>query len=79
METRFDLGKMIAPEFLSVWWVNCPTRYRVMFGARNTGKSYTFLGLEVLHKVLYDKNRNICIFDVISNCPKYTNIPVFVI
>ena len=62
MTTEFKLSNLIAPEFQSSWWTNCPARYRVMYGARNTGKSYTFLGIEILHKILKDKNRNVVIF-----------------
>lgn len=72
MELTFDIKSMIAPEFLPMWWTNCPTRYRVLYGARNTGKSYTFLGLEILHKLLFDKRRNVCVFRAVANDLKDT-------
>ena len=62
-----DLGKEIAPEFLRMWRTNCPARYRVLYGARNTGKSYTFIGKEILHKIMYDANRNVVVFRAVAN------------
>lgn len=52
------LSNMVAPEFRSIRWTNCPCRYRVLFGARNTGKSYTMVE-EAIDKILKDPNRNI--------------------
>ena len=62
MTQTFNLKDLIAPEFRYSRWTNCPARYRVFYGARNTGKSYTFLGIEVLDKILRDCNRNVVIF-----------------
>lgn len=61
MTNELKLSELIAPEFIPHWWTNCPARYRVFYGARNTGKSYT-LAIEVLDKILRDKNRNVIFF-----------------
>lgn len=56
-----NLKEMIAPEFLYVRWQNCPARYRVCYGARNTGKSLTMV-MEMYDKILTDRRRNIVVF-----------------
>lgn len=66
------LSKTLPKEFKDIWWTNCPTRYRVIYGARNTGKSYDFLGTEVLHKILKDPMRNIAIFRAVASDIKTT-------
>lgn len=66
------LSELVAGEFQSVYWTNCPTRYRVIFGARYTGKSYTFLGTEVLDKITRDPNRNVAIFRAVASDIKTT-------
>ena len=67
-----NLQEMIAPEFKGIRWTNCPVRYRVIYGARNTGKSYTFIGLEPLVKILTDKRRNVVMFRAVAQDIKDT-------
>lgn len=47
------------PDFADIWFTNCPARYRALKGARETGKTYNFVGLEVIFKILSDERRNI--------------------
>lgn len=47
------------PDFADIWFTNCHARYRGLKGARETGKTYNFPGLEVVFKILSDKRRNI--------------------
>lgn len=56
-----SLKEIVAKGFYRGWWTNCKARYRLFKGARNTGKSYNIIGIEVLHKILSDKRRNIMI------------------
>ena len=67
-----DLETSIADEFKPVWFENCPTRYRVIYGARDTGKSYTFAGLEPLIKILKDPRRNVAMFRAVFSDIKDT-------
>ena len=46
-------------DFADVWFTNCDARYRALKGARETGKTYNFAGLEVIFKILSDERRNI--------------------
>jgi len=46
-------------DFQDIWFTNCPVRYRLLKGARETGKTYNFIGLEVIFKILSDERRNI--------------------
>jgi len=46
-------------DFKDVWFTNCQHRYRLLKGARQTGKTYNFIGLESLFKILSDTRRNI--------------------
>lgn len=43
------------------WWTNCPCRYRVFAGARNTKKSVDILGYEPVFKILANEFANILI------------------
>lgn len=43
----------------NIWFTNCDDRYRVLKGGRETGKTYNFIGLEVIFKILSDERRNI--------------------
>lgn len=61
MTQELRLSELIAPEFKPHWWTNCPARYRVIYGARYTGKSYT-LAIEILDKILRDPSRNVVYF-----------------
>jgi len=44
-----------------IWWSNCKCRYRLLKGARNTKKSYNFIGYEIIDKLLSDKRRNVMV------------------
>lgn len=46
-------------DFSEIWFTNCDARYRLLKGARATGKTYNFVGLEVIFKILSDARRNI--------------------
>ena len=61
MEQQLKLSKVVIGGYVNGWWTNCKARYRLFKGARNTGKSYNLIGLEVLHKILSDKRRNVMI------------------
>lgn len=45
--------------FSDVWFTQCDARYRALKGARSTGKTYNFIGLESVFKVLSDPRRNV--------------------
>ena len=51
--------ELYLPNYEDIWFYNCDARYRVLKGARETGKTYNFIGLEVLFKILSDPRRNI--------------------
>ena len=46
-------------DFSDIWFTNCDTRYRALKGARSTGKTYNFIGLETFFKIFSDSRRNI--------------------
>lgn len=46
-------------DFSDIWFTNCDARYRALKGARMTGKTYNFVGLETIFKILSDPRRNI--------------------
>lgn len=46
-------------DFHDIWFTNCNARYRALKGARSTGKTYNFIGLEVYFKIFSDDRRNI--------------------
>lgn len=46
-------------DFADIWFTNCDARYRCLKGARSTGKTYDFIGLEPFFKIFSDKRRNI--------------------
>lgn len=46
-------------DFYPMWFTQCHSRYRCLKGARETGKSYNFIGLEPIFKVLSDPRRNV--------------------
>lgn len=54
-----SIYSLIGKGYESVWWTNCPARYRGLKGARNTKKTYDFVGFEVIDKVLTDPRRNV--------------------
>ena len=45
--------------FKDIWFTNCEARYKALKGARETGKTYNFVGLECIFKILSDPRRNI--------------------
>ena len=46
-----SIHSLIGAGYENAWYKNCPARYRVLAGARNTKKSYTFLGYEIIFKI----------------------------
>ena len=46
-------------DFSDIWFTNCDARYRALKGARSTGKTYNFIGLETYFKIFSDSRRNI--------------------
>ena len=56
---NLNAADIILPDFADIWFTNCEARYRVLKGARETGKSYNFIGIEPLFKILSDHRRNI--------------------
>ena len=46
-------------DFKDIWFTNCDARYRALKGARSTGKTYDFVGLEPFFKIFSDERRNI--------------------
>lgn len=56
---RLSVYELIGRGYENVWWTNCHCRYRAMKGARNTKKSYDFIGWETLDKIFSDPRRNI--------------------
>lgn len=75
---RISLKQMVAPAFRKGFFFRCNNvRYRIFKGARNTGKSYTYIGEESLMKILSDSRRNIVVVRMNSNSNKdstYANI-----
>ena len=61
MTTRYTLNaKSLAGNgYEHAWYTNCKVRYRVFKGARSTKKSYDFMGLEPIFKILSDTRRNV--------------------
>jgi phage terminase large subunit len=47
------------PDFCDIWFTNCNARYRALKGGRETGKTFNFIGYEVVFKILSDERRNI--------------------
>ena len=46
-------------DFRDIWFTNCDLRYRALKGARSTGKTYNFIGMEAYFKIFSDPRRNI--------------------
>lgn len=61
MSIVFDTAKLIGYQYADFYWLNCPCRYRILYGARNTGKSYS-CGYEIIDKIMSDPMRNIICF-----------------
>lgn len=51
--------ELYLPDFANIWFTNCDARYRCLKGGRATGKTYNFIGLEVVFKLLSDNRRNV--------------------
>lgn len=47
------------PSFSDIWFTQCDARYRALKGARSTGKTYNFVGMEPFFKIFSDPRRNI--------------------
>ena len=60
-EIELSIQKLIGTGFGHIWRTNCKCRYRLLKGARSSKKSYDFLGLEVINKIMTDKRRNVVI------------------
>lgn len=58
---NLSIYKLIGTGYEHVWWTNCHCRYRLLKGARNSKKSYDFLGFEIINKIITDKRRNVVI------------------
>lgn len=56
---NLDAEQIILPDFADIWFTNCNARYRILKGARATGKSYNIVGAEPIFKILSDHRRNI--------------------
>ena len=55
-----DAQSLVLPDFADIWFENTQDiRYRALKGARDTGKSYNFIGIEPIFKILSDERRNI--------------------
>jgi phage terminase large subunit len=50
---------IVLESFRDIWFTNCDDRYRALKGARSTGKTYQFIGLEAYFKIFSDERRNI--------------------
>ena len=57
--TTFCDEDLYLPDFGGIWFTNCPDRYRALKGARSTGKTYDFIGLEPYFKIFSDPRRNV--------------------
>lgn len=58
---QIDPYKVIGTGYEYGWFSNCPVRYRVFKGARNTKKSKDMIGYESVFKIISDERRNIMI------------------
>lgn len=56
---KIRISELVAPDFRPAFFFNFKGRYRVLKGARNTGKSFTFLGYEPIIKLIENPMRNI--------------------
>lgn len=56
---EFNDEELYLPDFSDIWFTNCDDRYRALKGARSTGKTYNFIGLEAFFKIFSDPRRNI--------------------
>jgi PBSX family phage terminase large subunit len=55
-----DVNELVLEDFADIWFSNTEDiRYRLLKGGRETGKSFNFIGIEPLLKLLDDDRRNI--------------------
>lgn len=64
------------PDFTDIWFTNCDARYRPLKGARATGKTYNFIGLESVFKILSDDRRNILMVRQNDKDNRTSNFPL---
>lgn len=57
--TTINDEELRLPDFGDIWFTNCNARYRALKGARSTGKTYNFIGLEAYFKLFSDQRRNV--------------------
>lgn len=58
--SNIDPNELVLDDFKPMWFSELENiRYRVFKGGRETGKSYNFIGLEPIFKILDDPRRNI--------------------
>ena len=58
--TNIDVNDLILDDFKDMWFTNTEDiRYRLFKGGRETGKSFNFIGIEPILKLLDDDRRNI--------------------
>lgn len=67
MNYNLDIYKLTGKGYENAWFTNCQCRYRILKGARNTKKSYNFIGLEIITKILTNPMRNILVIRNILN------------
>jgi len=63
-------------DFNDVWFTNCNDRYRALKGGRSTGKTYNFIGLESVFKILSDDRRNILMVRQNDKDNRTSNFPL---
>lgn len=57
---NLDVNELVLPDFSDMWFNNTENiRYRIFKGGRETGKSFNFIGIEPIMKILDDDRRNI--------------------
>lgn len=64
------------PAFEDIWFTNCNARYRALKGARSTGKTFNFIGLESVFKILSDDRRNILFVRQNDKDNRTSNFPI---
>lgn len=72
-----SLAQIVPPAYYPVFFHNCRTRYLLLKGGRNTGKSYNMLGIMPLLIILTSQLRNVIMFrenDVDNADSTYTKI-----
>jgi phage terminase large subunit len=58
----FIVDEIVPDDFKDIWFSETEDiRYRVLKGGRETGKSYNFIGIEIVAKIFDDERRNIMV------------------